>query len=315
MTKNLCPTARDGGTCTDPSCSKRHEFVRCEPCDCYLPTFSLEEHMSGKRHLRNAASKDASNQNILHRVQQVPPSQSASSKLPSTPPVNTSPLPGGKQPNPDGDPSITRHGEGSSRTDKVPYCATTLRGDTCVDSRCQYRHDTVRCKPCGLSLPASLLDKHRTGKLHLRNVALDGSTDPSTPQQPRPSLPATPTPVLPLRSISPLSRGSSITPAVDLPVTVSHEGGLDFVAQGTGTVADHSFPSINHTISIGNTSLSSNLSVQSMKLAPSPSLSPWCEWFDICIQLLIFSSQLFCITTWKDGDGSARDAAYDPRGV
>jgi len=95
---------------------------------------------------------------------------------------------------------------------------------------------------------------------------------------------------------------------------VSHEDGLDFVAEGTEDAPDHSFPSMSRTISIENTSLSSDVSVKSMKLTPS--LSPWCEWSGDSIHFLIFVFwQLFCIFTWKNGDDSAGSVTYDPRGI
>jgi hypothetical protein len=95
---------------------------------------------------------------------------------------------------------------------------------------------------------------------------------------------------------------------------VSHENGLDFVAEGTEDATDLSFPSISRTISIENTSSSSDVSVKSMKLTPS--LSPWCEWSGDRIRFLIFAFwQLFRIFTRKNGDGSAGGATYDPRGI
>ena len=75
--------------------------------------------------------------------------------------------------------------------------------------------------------------------------------------------------------------------------TVSHEDGLDFVAEGTGSAANHSFPPISHTISIENTSSLSSLSVKSMKLEPSP--SPWCEWSGDCMQFLMFLLTAFLL--------------------
>lgn len=304
-----------GGKEPNTTLQKQHDFVRCEPCNLYLPTFSLEEHQTGSRHLRNATSKGASDPGPPHRVQQVSPSQSASSKLRSTPQANTSQLSGGKEHNPGADLPIARSNKSGSRTNKVAYCATTLQGDTCVDSRCQYRHDTVRCEPCGRSFPASMSDQHRSGRFHLQNVTSNGFTDPNTSQHPGLSRPGSPTiEPSPLKNISPPSTRTSSPSilAVDLPVTVSHEDGLDFVAEEMA--ADHSFPSISRTISIENTSLSSDVSVKSMKLTPS--MSPWCEWSDDSIHYLIFVfRQLFRIFTWKNGDDSARDATHDPRGI
>jgi hypothetical protein len=296
---------------------KQHDFVRCEPCDLYLPTFSLEEHLTGSRHLRNAASKGVSDPGPPHQAQQVSSSQPASSKVRSTPLANAPPLSGDKEPNHGADLPIARSDKSGSRTNKIAYCATTLQGDTCVDIRCQYRHDTVRCEPCGRSFPASMFDQHRNGRSHLQNVASNGQTDQDTSQHPCPSQPGSPTlQPPPLKNISSLSTRTSSPSilAVDLPVTVSHEDGLDFVAEGTEDAADLSFPSISRTISIENTSLSSDVSVKSMKLTPS--LSPWCEWSGDSIHFLIFVFwQLFRIFTWKNGDDSAGGATEHPCGI
>ncbi len=69
------------------------------------------------------------------------------------------------------------------------------------------------------------------------------------------------------------SERNTPTTNVDPRVTVSDEGGLDFVAEGTGTAANPKFPSFSRTIVIKKTDLISNLFVQSMKLTPSP--NPW----------------------------------------
>ena len=283
MVTNYCPTAQEGGTCTKTTCSKSHDVLRCEPCNCNFSSSSLQQHLSGKRHLKNVTSKGLANPGT---PQLAPPSQSASSNPRSTPQANTSSPPGGKESKLDTNPPITGSVEGGSRN-KVPYCATTLQGGTCVDSRCQYRHEVVQCKPCGHAYPASLFNQHQSSGSHLRNVASNGSTHTSTSQHPHPSQRAPPNPeYTPSRSISPLSGGGPSISATDLPVILSHEDGLDFVAERTGTAADHSFPHISHTLSIENSSLLSNLIVQSMKLAPSP--NPWCERSGGCIQYLIF---------------------------
>jgi len=274
MVSSYCHVAQSGGTCTDSKCSKSHEVIHCHTCECYFPTVSLKEHLNGSRHRQNLARKGLSHPGIPL----APPSRSVPSTLQSTPLTSTSPLPEGKASNlgaGGADSTVTRSREGGVSSTKVPYCATALQGDTCVDSRCQYRHDISQCKPCGLSFPASLLNQHQSGRVHLENVASNGSTNSSTPQYSRSSQPAPPPEPTPPPSRSPLStdRPSSI-PAAELPITMSHEDGVDFVAEGTGTAADPSFPSICHTISIENTSLS-DISVQSMKLAPSP--NPWYE--------------------------------------
>jgi hypothetical protein len=164
-------------------------------------------------------------------------------------------------------------------------------GGECTDSRCPYRHDILRCEPCGRSLPAPLLKRHQKGKDHLRNVASNPPTNPGTP---RPHPPAQPSssnhPQFTLRADapeSPISRDDSGTFTTNANPRLSVSGGEgvhDFVTEGTGTIANPTFPPINQTILVENTSSSSNLSVQSMKLVPSP--SPWCESFGDRIQFL-----------------------------
>jgi hypothetical protein len=158
----------------------------------------------------------------------------------------------------------------TSPTPMVAYCATKLQGAKCVDSRCQYSHDIVHCKPCGRSFPASLLPLHQNNEQHLRSVASNGHPKTSTPR----SLSQSPLPA-PSSSTSRPSGGN--TPTIDEGprVTVSDEGGLVFVAEGMETADGPSFSSISHTILIEKTNVLSSLAVQSMKLTPSP--NPWCE--------------------------------------
>jgi len=172
------------------------------------------------------------------------------------------------------------------------YCNTTLQGEKCTNSRCPYRHDILRCEPCGRSLPVALLKRHQKGKDHLRNVTSNRPTNPGTPRQPphHPSQPSSSnhpqsTPRADA-SESPISRDDSDTFTTNANPRVSVSGGegvLDFVTEGTGTVANPTFPPINQIL-VENTSSSSNLSVQPMKLVPSP--SPWCESFGDRIQFL-----------------------------
>ena len=205
--------------------------------------------------------------------QPAPSSQATSSNLRPAPPANAPPPSVSDTSVKPADPVVTGSGKAHN---KVPYCSTTLQGGTCTDSRCQYRHDILLCEPCGRSFPAPLLNQHQSSRSHLLNVASNGSTNPSPSPRPSPSQLATPNPQLIRPQIlapPATARGSPSIPATNLRVTVSHEDGLDFVAEGTGTVADPTFPSINHTISIEAPSRLSHISVQSMKLAPSP--SPW----------------------------------------
>jgi hypothetical protein len=155
----------------------------------------------------------------------------------------------------------------------VAYCATTLQGAKCVNSRCPYNHDVFHCELCGRSFPASLLVQHQSAQLHLRNVAANGSPVPSAPRSP----PLSQSPFSDLLSAPstntyrPSGRNTP-APDVDPRVTVSDEGGVYFVVDGTGSP---SFPSISHTIVIVKTDVISSLIVQSMKLTPSP--NPWYE--------------------------------------
>ena len=115
---------------------------------------------------------------------------------------------------------------------------------------------------------------------------------PSTPQSP----PLSQSPFSDLLSAptSNTSRPSrSNTPASDVGprVTVSDEGGLDFVAEGVGPTEPTSFPSISHTILVEKTNVPSGLAVQSMKLIPSP--NPWCDWFGYSINVLNVSPGSF----------------------
>lgn len=54
---SYCSTALRGGTCTDNKCSKLHDLIRCEPCNCSFPPPSLQEHQNGRQHLRNALNR------------------------------------------------------------------------------------------------------------------------------------------------------------------------------------------------------------------------------------------------------------------
>ena len=285
MVKGYCPTAQNGRTCTDSTCSKRHDILRCDPCDCYLPAFSFQGHQSGKRHRHNVASKGLT---LAKRStpKLTPLSRPTSSSRHSIPPENASLQFNDEASDPDVDLPDTETSKSGSSS-KMPYCASTLQGETCANSRCRYRHDVVQCEPCGRSYPASLLDQHKSGRLHQGKVASNGSTSRDTSQHTRSSqsVPLNPEPIPPQRNSSISSEGGYI-PTADIRITVSHEDGLDFVAEaeGTGSAAGHLFPSISHTISIENTSSQSNLSVKSTKLAPSP--SPWCEWSGDRIQYI-----------------------------
>jgi len=302
--KLCCPTALKGDTCTDNSCSKFHQYILCEPCDRVIDIKSLKAHTNGKKHLQQVASCGPA---IL---QQDPPSQSASSNLRSTPHINTLPLSVSRTPIADASPLVTGSGESGS-LNKVPYCATTLQGEICIDSRCQYRHDIVRCDPCSRSFPASLLNQHQSGRLHLENVASGSSPNPRPFQHSSLSRPSPPNPSPRLTSLESWDNLKLLIPDEEPQrVTVSHEDGLDFVVEGNGTVANPVFPPVSHTILVENTSTLSRLSMQSMKLAPSQ--GPWCESSSDCIRFLTLSSQFFCVPTWQDGYAPAKFAARGP---
>ena len=309
--ERCCPTALKGDTCTDRSCSKSHQYILCEPCNRVMGIDSLKNHRNGKRHLQKVASCRPP---IL---QQGLPSQSASSNLRSTPHINTLPLSWDSTPAANASPPVTGSGEGGSLA-KVPYCAATLQGEICIDSRCQYRHDIVRCEPCGRSFPASLLHQHQSGRHHLENVTSNSFPSPRSFQDPYLSQPSPPNPRPRIPEITSQESWDNLKPFItdeDLQerVTVSPEGGLDFVIEGNETEANPVFPPISHTIMVENTSSLSNLSMQSMKLRRLvPSQSPWYGSFGDCTKFLTFSPQFFCVSTWQDGCAPAKFAARGP---
>jgi hypothetical protein len=143
----------------------------------------------------------------------------------------------------------------------VAYCPTAIRGGTCTDNECPKRHDILRCEPCNCYFPAPLLGQHESGKNHLRNVASrpgPSSVPPESPQD------------------TSLASGSDVpTPAADPRVTVSDEGGLDFLVEQTGNAENPSFSSVSFTIFINRTEFPSSLLVKSLTLDPLP--NPWCE--------------------------------------
>jgi len=148
------------------------------------------------------------------------------------------------------------------------YCATTLQGATCVNSRCPYNHDVFHCEPCGRSFPASLRVQHQSAQRHLQNVAANISPVPSTPRSP-----LSPYPSSDLLSAPTANVFQPPGPGVDPRITVSDEGGLYFAVDGTGSAHNPSFPSMSRTIVIKKTDVTSSLTVQSMKLSPSPNPS------------------------------------------
>lgn len=163
----------------------------------------------------------------------------------------------------------------------VGYCPTALAGGTCTDGPCRNRHDISRCEPCKCSFPASLLNQHRSGKKHLRNVAVQGTTNSATPPQPPPPTSNLPNP----QHISPPSAPSrsirasnSNTP--DPRVTVSHEDGLDFTVEGTEDAGQPSFSPVKHTILIEKTQVLSSLSIPDVRLSPATGTpASWYELF------------------------------------
>jgi len=97
-----CTTAQSGGICTDSRCSKLHDVIRCEPCNCSFPSGSLQQHESGRQHLRNVASTGP---------QQSHPSQ-MTSNIQSAPPTNISTPVGVNTSTCDTDPRVNVSGEG-----------------------------------------------------------------------------------------------------------------------------------------------------------------------------------------------------------
>ncbi|KAI0290984.1 hypothetical protein BC826DRAFT_513178 [Russula brevipes] len=163
MVQGYCPTAQRGGTCTNPKCSKNHNIVHCLPCKCFLPAFSLQQHQTGRQHLQNIASKGSP---APKTPQKTPPAQSTPSSRQSAPPANTPPS---SESTAAIEPGVTASHKVVQPT-AAAYCATTLQGDTCVDSRCSYSHDISCCEPCGRSFPASLFEEHMNGNSHLEKV-------------------------------------------------------------------------------------------------------------------------------------------------
>lgn len=91
-----CTTAQRGGTCTDRTCAKRHDVIRCEPCNCSLPSGSLQQHERGRQHLGNIASSGS---------RPSAPLQTASTIQPALPANISSPA-GGNTSTRDSDPRV-----------------------------------------------------------------------------------------------------------------------------------------------------------------------------------------------------------------
>lgn len=98
-----CTTAQSGRSCTDSTCSMRHDVIRCEPCNLSVRSGSLQQHESGRQHLRNVASSGS---------QPSAPSQTASTIQPALS-ANISPPAGGSTSTRDHtDPRVNVSGEG-----------------------------------------------------------------------------------------------------------------------------------------------------------------------------------------------------------
>ena len=106
------------------------------------------------------------------------------------------------------------------------------------------------------------------GKKHRRNIAANGATNPVTQQSLLPpfhhplsqpaSLPSTSSPVVTAPAFT----------TTDECVTVSHESGLDFEAEGTETTGQASFPPVDLAILIEKTEVVSSLSISDVKPIP-----------------------------------------------
>lgn len=138
----------------------------------------------------------------------------------------------------------------------------------------------MRCDACDCFFPVGSLRQHQSGKQHLQNVAPNGHPVPRAPRQPSPSPSHSAWSNLqspPPQATSPPSVGHPPVRAANPRVTVSHEGGLDFFVEGTGSATHPAFSSINHTLLIDIPGVRSALSVESVTLSP-PSGS-WYETF------------------------------------
>lgn len=82
---SYCKTAQRGGTCTDRTCSMRHDVIHCELCNRSFPSGSLRQHESGRQHLQNVASSRS----------RAPATSRTAPTVQPVPPANISPPAGG----------------------------------------------------------------------------------------------------------------------------------------------------------------------------------------------------------------------------
>ncbi|KAI9462824.1 P-loop containing nucleoside triphosphate hydrolase protein [Lactarius psammicola] len=157
------------------------------------------------------------------------------------------------------------------------------------------------CKPCGCYFHNSLAE-HNTGKKHIRKVAATRITNPVTPHQPPPR-PSN------LPNSQPVSLPGASSPAITVPtpvtsdphVTVSHEGGLDFVVEGTEIAGRHSFPPACLAVLIEGTEVVSHLSIATVKHFPAPGTpESWCGLFDGSISDSHALLGSFTVSVWKE---------------
>jgi hypothetical protein len=132
---------------------------------------------------------------------------------------------------------------------------------------------TFFCELCNCFFPPTgySLNQHQSGRRHLRNVASSGLLLFDTPQQSPLSWPESP-------NTSPPSDGDAPTPTADPRVTVSDEGGLEFLVVGTGDPNPSFFPS-SHTVLITKTEVKSKIFVKRCDLVPLSSLNSQYELF------------------------------------
>jgi hypothetical protein len=136
--------------------------------------------------------------------------------------------------------------------------------------------ESLLCELCNCSFHPNLLNQHQSGKKHRGNVASNRLPNVYTLQKPPLPWPGSPnTQLTPLPNTLPLSGGNAPTPAADPRVTVSDEGGLDFLVVGTGDPIDLS----SHTVIITKTKVKSKIFVKSLDLVPLPNSQ--CEYFVI----------------------------------
>jgi hypothetical protein len=122
-----CTTAQRGGICTDSRCSKLHDVIRCEPCNCSFPSGSLQQHESGRQHLQNVASSRSRTSALLRTAPTIQPTRPANILPPAG--GNTSQAARGTDPrvNVSGEDGVDFSVEGSGTSTNPFFPSTTHR--------------------------------------------------------------------------------------------------------------------------------------------------------------------------------------------